>query len=427
MTDRAGVPVSGAVASGTGAWAVEHAFRRWGARIVAALVRHLGASHLELAEDAVQEALLSALERWPYHGVPSRPDAWLYEVARRKAYDRLARDDVAGRAAARGDVDAPAASGDGADPDAFDDDQLTMMFLACHPALGEEAQVLLTLRTVCGLTAREVAAALLVPEATVAQRLVRAKRVLREAGAIFELPGGDALAARRAPVLRALYLLFSEGYAASQGESGVRRELCAEAVRLAEALARTNAGASSETSALLALMYLQASRFDAREDAAGVPVPLDRQDRTRWDRAAIARGFAWFDRSMTFSDAAPSEYQLLAAIATVHATTVDGAATDWVQIRRLYELLLHVAPSPFVRLNHALAVARTDGAAAGLALLDGIAADGALRGYHLLPAMRASLLRELGDADGAAAATREAIALARTGAERRLLGGWLQG
>jgi RNA polymerase sigma-70 factor (ECF subfamily) len=393
--------------------------------VVAALVRHLGAHQLALAEDAVQDALLRAVQRWPYQGVPDRPDAWLYEVARRIAYDRIARDGTAERAAAQGDVEPPTALAAPADPDALGDDQLTMMFLACHPAISEDAQVMLTLRVVCGLTVREIAAALLAPEPTIAQRLVRAKRTLREVNATFELPSADEISARRGPVLRALYLLFAEGYAASTGDSSVRRELCAEALRLAEALARASLGASSDTAALLALMHLQASRLAARETADGVPIPLDAQDRALWDRAAIARGFAWFDRSMEEPGAGPSEYQLQAAIASVHAATVNGATTDWPLIRKLYDQLLTLAPSPFVRLNHALAVARVDGPTAGLELLDDLEQSGELRGYHLLPAMRAALLRELGDVEGARVATREALGLARTGAERRLLGGWL--
>lgn len=366
-------------------------YERQYARVVAALVRMLGAAHLDRAEEHAQDALVRALEVWPYRGVPPNPEAWLITTAKRLAIDRLRRERLPVEPLLL--EEKPATDG-----------QLAMMFLCCHASLSQELQVALTLQAVCGLNARQIARGLLLPETAVAQRLVRAKRKLREAGARFDEPG------RLDSVLAVLYLLFNEGYAVTESSSGwFRADLCHEATYLARILAaRTRLPV---VHALLALFLLQGSRLPARVNAAGEAVPLPEQDRALWDRAVLAEGFAYLEASG--AGEAITAYHTEAEIAALHAAAPSFEATDWTRIARLYAEL---PPSPAVRLNHAIAIGYRDGAAAGLAALEGVDYPG-----HLLPAARAEFLRQLGvDAD-AGTQYDLAIASARTEAERRYL------
>lgn len=404
---------------------VDHIFRRWYARIVSTLVRTTGSAQLQIVEDAVQESLLSALQTWPYRGIPERPDAWLYEVARRKLLDRVARQQTALRAepaltaALTSAISSlPEWRSAAHDVSSLGDDELEMLFMCAHPSLNVDAQVTLMLRTVCGLTVDEIAKALLTSETTIAQRLVRAKRTLALEREPFSL-SPLVLHARLDVVLRAIYLLFTEGYAATRGDASVRRELCLESVRLVTALAQSDTGATPKTFALCALLEMQSSRLMARERDDGTSVPLDHQNRALWDRSAIARGMTWFSRAMTGDEI--SDYHIQAAIAVEHARTLHNVPTNWVQIRHCYEQLLTRTPSPIVRLNHAWSVARTDGATAALALLETLSAELKLATNHLLPAMRAQLYRETGNVEQAAACTRIALQRVRTLADRALL------
>lgn len=403
---------------------VAHAFRRWHSKLIAALVRAIGAHQLDLAEDAVQDAMLSALQHWPFRGVPAEPDAWLYQVARRKLLDRVARARTAQQHATHIEIahslsTAAFAASDVREPNVAGDDELTMLFLCAHPSLNADAQVTLMLRTVCGLTASEIAAALLVPETTIAQRLVRAKRALSQHPEPFALPASAELPERLDVVLRALYLLFTEGHSATRGDDPVRGELCVEAIRLASALVTIPAGAVPAVFALCSLMELQSSRLQARQRADGTSIPLNQQDRSLWNREAIARGMWWLARASEGNNI--SEYHLQAAIAAEHAVTVDGAATNWPRIRFHYEQLLERSASPIVRLNHAFAVARTDGAESALKLLKELEDEPRLKTSHRLPAMQAFLYTELGDTTAAAASTRLALQRVRTLADRALL------
>jgi RNA polymerase sigma-70 factor (ECF subfamily) len=402
--------------------AIASAFHEEWGRVVATLIRMSG--DWDLAEDCAQEAFAQAVQRWPRDGIPQRPGAWLTTVGRNRALDRLRRSST--EAAKLHQVAAldPAAGADetadlattGAEGD-IPDDRLRLIFTCCHPALPLEARVALTLRTLAGLTTAEIARAFLVPEATMAKRLVRAKHKIRNAGIPYQVPPPHLLPQRTTGVLAVLYLLFNEGYAASAGEDLIRESLCAEAIRLARALAQLMPG-EREASGLLALMLFQHSRRLARVDAAGDLVTLEEQDRARWDRAEIAEA-AGVLRAIPH-DGPPGPYQLQAAIAACHATAAGPAATDWARIARLYALLAGLVPSPVVELNRAVAVAMADGPAAGLELIDALGSRG-LEGYYLLPATRADLLRRLGRPAGAAASYREALALAPSEAERRYL------
>ncbi|MEP6834061.1 MAG: DUF6596 domain-containing protein [Gemmatimonas sp.] len=403
---------------------VAHIFRRWYARISSTLLRAAGTGQLDVVEDAVQESLLAALQHWPYRGIPAEPEAWLYQVARRKLLDRMARSNVAERAepllAATVPTHIPAPSQVASlEASALGDDELTMMFLSAHPSLTVDAQITLMLRTICGLTVPEISAALLVPERTIAQRVVRAKRILAAINEPFNMPNASVLSERLDVVMRAIYLLFTEGYAATRGDSTVRHELCKEAMRLITAVAATPFGATPEVFALAALLELQSSRLNARERANGIAIPLGEQDRNLWDRSAVSRGMSWLSRAS--SGDVISDYHLQAAIAAEHALTINGDATNWHRIRYLYEQLIERTPSPIVRLNHALAVARTDGARAGLELLNTLSAHPRLSHHHLLPAMHAVLYEELGQSAAATASTRVALGRARTLAGQALL------
>ncbi|MFF5177262.1 RNA polymerase sigma factor [Micromonospora sp. NPDC000316] len=394
---------------------VEAVFREERGRLLASLVHRFG--DLDLAEEVASEAIEAALVHWPTDGVPSRPSAWLLTTARRRAVDRLRRDRVLATRLAV--LQAEAERADPAPPaDAgrdLPDDRLALFFTCAHPALPAQDRGALTLRFLAGLTTAEVARAYLVPPATMAQRLVRSKRKIRDARIPFRVPGTDELPERLPTVLQAVYSVFTEGYAASSGPDLQRTDLAEEAIRLARILRRLLPG-EREVAGLLALMLLTDARRAARTGPEGEPVLLDDQDRARWDQAMIDEGRALVLVALTGGP--PGPYGVQAAIAALHDEAPDVAGTDWPQVVALYDVLLGLIPSPVVALNRAAAVAMRDGPEAGLALLDELADDPRLRGYHLYPATRADLLRRLGRNGEAAAAYRSALTLVGTEPER---------
>ena len=397
--------------------AVGGLYRAESGRILATLIRLLG--DFDLAEEVVQEAFAAALEQWPTEGLPNNPRAWLVQAARHKAIDRLRRRarfaEKSDELSAMQSLERPQGE---AEDHAVRDDRLRLIFTCCHPSLAIEAQVALTLHTLCGLTTEEIARAFLVPTTTMAQRLVRAKQKIRLAGIPYRVPAVELLPERLEAVMTAVYLVFNEGYATTAGDALVRRDLCSEAIRLARLL-DTLLPDRAEPPALLALLLLHDSRRDARATPEGDLVLLEDQDRDRWDRGEIAEGLSLVERALRRDP--PGPYALQAAIAAVHARAARAADTDWRQITALYALLLARFPSPVVELNHAVAVAMTEGAEAGLRLLDSLSARGELSAYHLLPAARADLLRRLGRKSEAASAYRSALALVTNPAERRFL------
>ncbi|KFU75989.1 RNA polymerase, sigma subunit, ECF family [Amycolatopsis lurida] len=394
---------------------VEAVFREERGRLLAALVRRFG--DLDLAEEVTSEAIEAALERWPVEGVPPRPGAWLMTTARRKAVDRLRRDQAYAAKLAVLQVEAdragPAPAADTGD--GLPDERLRLFFTCAHPALPVEDRGALTLRFLAGLTTPEVARAYLVPVPTMAKRIVRAKKKISEARIPFRVPGADELPERLPGVLQAVYSIFTEGYAASSGASLQRADLAEEAIRLGRIL-RGLMPTDQEVAGLLALMLLVHARRDARTGPDGEPVLLADQDRSRWNRELIEEGSGLVVASLTGGP--PGPYGVQAAIAALHDEAADVETTDWPQIVALYDVLMTLAPSPVVALNRAVAVALRDGPAAGLALLDELSGEPLLRGYPPFVIARADLLRRLGRDDAAATAYREAIALAPTEPER---------
>ena len=399
--------------------AVDEVYRSdWG-RIVATLIRIVG--DFDLAEEAAQEAFAVAVEAWRAAGIPEFPRAWIIQTARRKAIDRIRR-----RRRFEATIESYAASGLNRtveDPDydtsEIPDDRLRLIFTCCHPALALEAQVALTLRTLGGLDTDEIARAFLVPAPTMAQRLVRAKRKIRDAGIPYVVPGTSDMPARLDAVLTVIYLVFNEGYAPTRGAPLIRTDLCAEAIRLGR-LVRTLMAPQppAEADALVALMLLHDSRREARLDEAGDLVVLEEQDRRRWDQQQIAEALPLVEAALR---GGPGPFALQAAIAALHCQATRPEDTDWPQIIRLYDVLERLQPSPIVSLNRAVAVAMVDGPRPALALIDALAAAGDLDGYHLLHAARADLLRRLGSPADAAASYTRALALVTNQGERRFL------
>jgi RNA polymerase sigma-70 factor (ECF subfamily) len=390
----------------------------WG-RIVATLIRLVG--DFDVAEEAAQEAFAAAVDQWPASGVPDSPRAWIIQTARHKAIDRIRR-----RTRFEEKLESYAASGLIAtieepdyDTSEIPDDRLRLIFTCCHPALGHEAQVALTLRMLGGLETDEIARAFLLPTSTMAQRLVRAKRKIRDAGIPYRVPETNDMPARLDAVLTVIYLVFNEGYAATRGKRMVRSDLCAEAIRLGRLVRRLMAPEPpTEVTALLALMLLHDSRRDARLDEAGDLILLEDQDRGRWNQQQIVEALPLVEEALR---GGPGAFALQAAIAAVHCQAGRAEDTDWPQIARLYDLLERLQPSPIVSLNRAVAVAMVDGPHQGLALIDALAANGDLENYHLLHAARADLLRRVGSSVEAAKSYARALALATNDSERRFL------
>jgi RNA polymerase sigma factor (sigma-70 family) len=402
---------------------VDAIWRIESAKLIAGLARIV--RDVGLAEDLAQDALVAALEQWPESGVPDNPGAWLMATAKHRAIDRLRHTKMRERkheelfrelelqqSMAAPDLDA-------AIDDQIGDDLLSLVFTACHPVLSTEARVALTLRLLGGLTTEEIARAYLVPEATVAQRIVRAKRTLKEAHVPFEVPAGDELEERLASVLEVIYLVFNEGYSATAGDDWMRPALCEEALRLGRILAEL-ARREPEVHGLVALMEIQASRSRARIGPAGEPVLLLDQDRGRWDHVLIGRGLAALERAEALGGAL-GPYALQAAIAACHARARTPDETNWARIAALYDALAQIAPSPIVDLNRAVALSMAFGPAAGLELVDAIAGEPALKGYYLLPSVRGDLLARLGRLEEAREEFERAASLTENASERRLL------
>ncbi|MFC7826621.1 RNA polymerase sigma factor [Streptomyces sp. NPDC057375] len=402
--------------------ALETVFRLESPRVIAGvarLVRDVG-----IAEELTQDALVAALEQWPRDGVPDNPGAWLMATARRRAVDLIRRRETYARKLAEIGRELPAAAPppeEPADPEDIDDDLLRLVFTACHPVLSAEARIALTLRLLGGLTTPEIARACLVPEPTVAQRIVRAKRTLARKNVAFEVPYGPDREARLGSVLEVIYLIFNEGYAATAGDDWLRPALCEDALRLARVLSALMPK-EPEVHGLAALLEFQSSRTAARTAPDGEPVLLKDQNRHRWNRLLIARGVTALGHAhATTGSAAPGPYALQAAIAACHATAHTYEETDWPRIAALYGLLAARAPSPVVELNRAVAVSMAEGPAPALALVDALAAEPALRDYHLLPSVRGDLLARLGRTAEAREEFERAASLTRNARERALL------
>ncbi len=395
---------------------LDRVFRDHRGRALATLIRLLG--DWDVAEEALQDAFEAALLQWPEGGVPANPTGWLVKTARFKGIDRIRRRARLSEKARELEADPTYLQRDDGDEPEEADDRLKLLFTCCHPALQRDAQVALTLRTLCGLSTDEIARAFLLPTPTLAQRLVRAKGKIAAAKIPYRVAPRDEWPERLDAVLSVVYLVFNEGYAATAGDALVRRDLCREAIRLARVCAELLPD-EGEPVGLLALLLLQDSRRDARTTPGGDVILLEDQDRGRWDRAEIAEGLALTDRALRSRP--PGPYALQAAIAALHAEAPGPEATDWRQIHLLYDELLRRAPSPVVALNHAVAVAMAEGPEHGLALVDELSGVPELRGYHLLPAARADLLRRLGRYGEAADAYREALAKVGNEPERRFL------
>ena len=407
------------MSEGAGASAIEEIFRLEAGRVLATLIRLLG--DFDLAEEAQQDAFATAVEQWPLHGTPANPRAWLISTGRNKAIDRIRRDilfrtKISGElGAVEPNIDAV----DAADEEVFGDDRLRLIFTCCHPALNAEAQIALTLREVCGLSTQAVARAFLVSEDTMAQRLVRAKKKIRDAGIPYETPEPSVLEQRIEGVLAVVYGVFTEGYAATVGVRLIDIELCEEAIRLGrllDTLLPDRAGVMG----LLALMLLHDARRASRTSDTGDVVLLESQDRSRWDRREISEGLLLVDRSLSIRGQV-SSYAVQAAIAALHVRAEDSSATDWPQIVGLYEVLLRLQPTPVIELNHAVAVSMVDGPARALDLIDSLAARGRVTQYHLLHAARGRLLQKLGRLKEARQAYNAALSTTLLEPERRFL------
>ena len=403
--------------------AIDAVWRIESAKLIAGLARIV--RDVGLAEDLAQDALVAALERWPESGIPDKPGAWLMATAKHRAFDLLRRDKLLDRKhqelghelEAKQETAAPDL--DTALDDPVGDDLLRLIFTACHPILSTEARVALTLRLIGGLTTEEIARAFLVPVATIAQRIVRAKRTLGEAGVRFEVPRGEQLAARLSSVLGVIYLIFNEGYAATAGEDWTRPALCEDALRLGRILAEL-ASEEPEVHGLVSLMEIQASRLRARVGPTGEPILLLDQDRGRWDQLLVRRGLAALERAEALGGV-QGPYAVQAAIAACHASARTAAETDWARIAALYENLGRISPSPVVELNRAVAVAMAFGPAAGLEIADTLIGERSLEQYHLLPAVRADFLIKLGRMDEARLELERAASLTQNARERKLL------
>jgi RNA polymerase sigma-70 factor (ECF subfamily) len=401
--------------------AVDAAYRYESRRVFATLIRLLG--DFDLAEEALHEAFRAALEQWPRDGLPGNPRAWLVSAGRFKAIDAIRR---RSRFSSIEDhieqVEAIPDEAANAEPESVEDDRLRLIFTCCHPALPADAQVALTLREVCGLTTEEIARAFLTPPPTLAQRIVRAKNKIRDAGIPYQVPELAELPDRLESVLRVIYLVFNEGYSASAGDAVTRHDVSAEAIRLGRLMAELLP--EPEVLGLLALMLLNESRRKARTTRDGDIILLDRQDRALWDKALIAEGVALVERALSTRRFGP--YSIQAAISAVHAEAPEAAATDWEEIVGLYDVLMQADASPVIELNRAVAVAMHRGPQAGLDLVDAILARGDLADYHLAHSARGELCRRLGNLDGARASYRQALTLTRQAPERRFLEGRLQ-
>ena len=407
--------------------AIDAVWRIESAKIIAALARMV--RDVGLAEELAQDALLASLERWPDSGIPDNPGAWLMATAKNRALDHFRHNKILGRKheelAGEMELEQEIAAADleacliERMDDDIGDDLLRLVFVACHPVLSTEARAALTLRLLCGLTTDEIARAFLVPEPTIAQRIVRAKRTLAETRVPFEVPRKDELAARLASVLEVVYLVFNEGYSATAGEDWMRPALCEEALRLGRVLAEL-APKEPEVHGLVALMEIQASRAGARVGPSGEPILLLDQDRSRWDHLLVRRGLAALARAEQLGGRL-GPYALQAAVAACHARARTAAETDWLRIAALYDALAQIAPSPVVELNRAVAVAMAFGPAEGLELVDALTSEQALKGYHLLPSVRGDFLAKLGRFDEARAEFERAASLTRNARERRLL------
>jgi RNA polymerase sigma factor (sigma-70 family) len=402
---------------------VEHLFRHEGAKMVATLTRIFGIEHLNLAEDVVQEALVRALQTWPFYGVPKNPSAWIMRASRNLALDVVRRRKVFQNKQAEiiRLMDRDGAKPDEAifSEDEISDDRLRLMFVCCHPAISAEAQVTLALKTLCGFSVAEIGHAFLTTETAIAKRLTRAKQKIHQARIPFEIPAGRELEQRLDGVLQSLYLLFNEGYKASSGESLVREELCEEAIRLAELLVTHPAGNQPKTHALLALMLLNAARNPTRLDSEGNLLRLQEQDRTRWDKSMITRGMLHFAQSATGDEL--SEYHLQAGIAACHCAAKDYESTDWQKILSLYDRLIEFDQSPVVALNRAVAIANIHGPKAGLEAVRHVRDLSKLRSYYLLYAVLGEFEMQSGNLQTAAEQFRKSFELAETKSERAFL------
>ncbi|HLJ45812.1 MAG TPA: sigma-70 family RNA polymerase sigma factor [Bryobacteraceae bacterium] len=401
---------------------LEHLFRHQSGRMVAHLARLLGPAHLDLAEEMVQQAMLRALQSWPYHGVPENAPAWLFRVAHNAAIDAVRRDrslsDKTDAIVTELSRSASAMPDDPGLEEQLRDDELRMIFMCCHPNFSRDTSVALSLKTVGGFSVREIARAFLADEATIAQRLVRAKRQIRECGLTLDMPSASELGDRLDSVLEVVYFMFNEGYAAHEGEDLIRRDLCMEALRLGRLIAASSIS-MPRVDALVALMAFQAARLAARVDQAGDLVLLEQQDRDRWDQGLIAFGFYHFDRSISGDEV--SVYHAQAAIAATYARATGPEGVDWPVIHEIYDQLLELNPSPVVVLNRAVVVAKVHGAACALEAIEPLESDPKLRNYYLRLAVRGHLLFELKRVREAAACFRQALECPCSEPERRFL------